>query len=48
MTEEEKQLLEDLRVRLAEIAKHSCTPQLKLMVTLAQENLEELAKSLGE
>ena len=48
MTDEQKRLIIDLRVRLVTIESHLTQSQVKIMVSLALENLDELIASMGE
>jgi hypothetical protein len=48
MTDEQKRLLADLRVRLVAIEGQITSPQVKIMVALALENLDELIVSIGD
>jgi len=48
MTDEQKRLILDLRVRMVAIESHLAQSQVKIMVSLALENLDSLIASMGE
>ena len=48
MTDEQKRLILGLRVRLVAIEGQITSPQVKIMVALALENLDELIVSIGD
>ena len=48
MTDEQKRLIIDLRVRLVAIESHLTQSQVKVMVSLALESIDTLITSMGE